>query len=346
MTKTKTTTTTTTATTKVAPGSATTPVPAPVPAPASTPASTPAPGAITQPKLVYSAEVAKARRDGKPIVALESTLISHGLSYPTNIDVARDAQDAVRAAGAVPATIAVIDGEAHIGIDDDTVKRLAMADKVAKLSRCNLAAALCGIPSAPGLGATTVSATMILAHLAGIRIFATGGIGGVHRGGHASMDVSADLFELAHTPVAVVCSGPKAILDLARTREVLESLGVTVVGYGSDDMPAFWARSSGLPVDARADTPGQVADIIAGRAGLGMGGAVLVCNPVDKKFEIDLDLVETWIAECIDDAPAGAEATPWLLKQISRKSSLRSLQANMRLIVDNAELAGRIAVRM
>ena len=338
MTKTKT--TTTTAATRIAPRSATTPVPAPAPA------SAPAPGANTQPKLVYSAEVAKARRDGKPVVALESTLISHGLPHPNNIDVARDAQDAVRAAGAVPATIAVIDGKAHVGLDDDTVRRLATADKVAKLSRSNLAAALCGIPSAPGLGATTVSATMILAHLAGIRIFATGGIGGVHRGGHASMDVSADLFELAHTPVAVVCSGPKAILDLARTREVLESLGVTVVGYGSDDMPAFWARSSGLAVDARADTPGQAADIIAGRAGLGMGGAVLVCNPVDRKLEIDLDLVEAWIAECIDDAPAGAEATPWLLTQIALMSDSRSLQANMRLIVDNAGLAGRIAVRM
>jgi pseudouridine-5'-phosphate glycosidase len=196
------------------------------------------------------------------------------------------------------------------------------------------------------LGATTVSATMILAERAGIGVFATGGIGGVHRGGEASMDISADLFELAHTPVAVVCSGPKVILDLPRTREVLETMGVTLVGYRSDDMPAFWARHSGLAVDCRADDPRELAEIVRARAGLAIGGAVLICNPVDPSLALEIDEIEGWIAGCIDDAPAGAAATPWLLAEIARRSSGRSLAANKRLIVYNAALAGAVAVEL
>lgn len=301
-----------------------------------------------QPAFTFrmSDEVSAARREGRPLVALESTLISHGLPHPQNIEVATASEAAVRTAGAVPATMAVLDGVAHAGLAKSEMHRLATADGVAKLSRRDLAIALSGVSGAAALGATTVSATMILAARAGIGIFATGGIGGVHRGGEASMDVSADLFELAHTPVAVVCSGPKVILDLPRTREVLETMGVTLVGYRTDDMPAFWARHSGLAVDCRADSPAAIAAIIRARAELGIGGAVLICNPVDPALAIDIDEIESWIAACIDDAPAGAAATPWLLAEIARQSEGRSLAANKRLIIDNAALAGAVAAEL
>ena len=298
------------------------------------------------PNLRLSDEVQAACRDDRPLVALESTLISHGLPHPENMEVAAAAEAAVRDAGAVPATMAVIDGTAHAGLTKAQMTRLATADGVAKLSRRNLASALSGVAGAQALGATTVSATMILAEQAGIRVFATGGIGGVHRGGEASMDVSADLFELAHTPVAVVCSGPKVILDLPRTREVLETMGVTLVGYRTDDMPAFWARHSGLPLDCRADSPEELAAIIRARAELGIGGAVLICNPVDPALALEIDEIEGWIADCIDDAPAGADATPWLLAEIARRSAGLSLAANKRLIIDNAGLAGAVAVAL
>ena len=295
----------------------------------------------------FSSEVAAARDAEQPLVALESTLISHGLPFPDNVEVARAAEAAVRQNGAVPATMAVIDNVAHAGLEDAEMQRLATADGVVKLSRRNLPAMLSGTAATPqALGATTVSATMILAHKAGIEVFATGGIGGVHRGGEASMDVSADLFELAHTPVAVVCSGAKVILDLPRTREVLETMGVTVVGYGTDDMPAFWARHSGLPVDMRADSPAEVASLIRARRDLGIGGAVLICNPVAAELAIEIDIIEGWIAACIDDAPSGAAATPWILGEIARRSGGRSLAANKRLIIDNAGLAGRIAAAL
>ena len=297
--------------------------------------------------MKVSSEVAAAKESARPLVALESTLISHGLPFPDNFEVAKAAENAVRENGAAPATMAVIDNVAHIGLEDAEMQRLATADGVVKLSRRNLPTMLAGTGSVSNaLGATTVSATMILAHKAGIGVFATGGIGGVHRGGEASMDVSADLFELAHTPVAVVCSGAKVILDLPRTREVLETLGVTVVGYGTDDMPAFWARHSGLPVDMRADSPEEVAAIIRARRDLGIGGAVLVCNPVAADLAIEIDVIEGWIASCIDDAPSGAAATPWILAEIARRSEGRSLAANKRLIIDNAGLAGRIAAAL
>ena len=301
-----------------------------------------------QPAFAFrmSDEVSAALREGRPLVALESTLISHGLPHPQNIEVATASEAAVRTAGAVPATMAVLDGVAHAGLAESEMHRLATADGVAKLSRRDLAIALSGVSGAAALGATTVSATMILAARAGIGTFATGGIGGVHRGGEASMDVSADLFELAHTPVAVVCSGPKVILDLPRTREVLETMGVTLVGYRTDDMPAFWARHSGLAVDCRADSPAAIAAIIRARAELGIGGAVLICNPVDPALAIDIDEIESWIAACIDDAPAGAAATPWLLAEIARQSEGRSLAANKRLIIDNAALAGAVAAEL
>lgn len=291
-------------------------------------------------------EIEATRQAGGAIVALESTLIGHGLPHPDNIEVARSAEAAVRGSGAVPATMAVLDGVAHVGLDDDTINRLATTPGVVKLSRRDLPAALSGASSMPAVGATTVSATMILAHQADISVFATGGIGGVHRGVTDSMDISADLFELSATPVATICAGPKAILDLPRTREYLETMGVTLVGYRCDDMPAFWARSSGLPVDIRAETPEDIAKVIAARSDLGIGGAVLVCNPVAEEAAIGLDVIEGWIESCIDSAPAGAAATPWLLAQIARRSDGQSLAANKRLIIDNAALAGRISAAL
>ena len=293
-----------------------------------------------------SPEIEAARQAGSAMVALESTLISHGLPHPDNIEVARSAEAAVRDGGAVPATMAVLDGVAHVGLDDDVINRLATASGVVKLSRRDLPVALSGASTMPAVGATTVSATMILAHQAGIPVFATGGIGGVHRGVTDSMDISADLFELSVTPVATICAGPKAILDLPRTREYLETMGVTLVGYGCDDMPAFWARSSGLPVDIRVETPQDIAKVIAARGDLGIGGAVLVCNPVAEEAAIDLDVIEGWIDSCIDAAPAGAAATPWLLAEIARRSGGQSLAANKRLIIDNAALAGRVAAAL
>ncbi len=291
-------------------------------------------------------EIEATRQAGGAIVALESTLISHGLPHPDNIEVARSAEAAVRGSGAVPATMAVLDGVAHVGLNDDTINRLATTPGVVKLSRRDLPAALSGASSMPAVGATTVSATMILAHQADIPVFATGGIGGVHRGVTDSMDISADLFELSATPVATICAGPKAILDLPRTREYLETMGVTLVGYRCDDMPAFWARSSGLSVDIRAETPEDIAKVIAARSDLGIGGAVLVCNPVAEEAAIGLDVIEGWIESCIDSAPAGAAATPWLLAQIARRSDGQSLAANKRLIIDNAALAGRISAAL
>ena len=283
---------------------------------------------------------------GGGVVALESTLISHGLPHPDNIEVARSAEDAVRSSGAVPATIAVLDQQAHIGLDDTAINRLATDTGVVKLSRRDLAAAMSSAVNAPSAGATTVSATMILAHHVGIRVFATGGIGGVHRGVADTMDISADLFELAQTPVATVCSGPKVILDLPRTREFLETMGVTVIGYGCNTMPAFWARSSGLPVDMRVDTPQDVASVIAARSDLGIGGSVLVCNPVAEELSIDFEQIESWISGCINNTPPGAAATPWLLAQIDQLSGGRSLAANKRLIIDNAALGGEIAIAL
>ena len=293
-----------------------------------------------------SPEIEAARQAGGAMVALESTLISHGLPHPDNIEVARSAEAAVRDGGAVPATMAVLDGVAHVGLDDDVINRLATASGVVKLSRRDLPVALSGASAMPAVGATTVSATMILAHQAGIPVFATGGIGGVHRGVTDSMDISADLFELSATPVATICAGPKAILDLPRTREYLETMGVTLVGYRCDDMPAFWARSSGLPVDIRVETPQDIAKVIAARGDLAIGGAVLVCNPVAEEAAIDLDVIEGWIDSCIDAAPAGAAATPWLLNEIARRSGGQSLAANKRLIIDNAALAGRVAAAL
>lgn len=288
-------------------------------------------------------EVAAALAEQRPVVALESTLIAHGLPYPRNLETARAAEAAVRRCNAVPATIALMGGQLRIGLEPEEIERFARAEGIAKVSRRDLAAVISG----GGDGATTVAATMIAARLAGIRFMATGGIGGVHRGGEQSLDISADLGELARTRVAVVSAGAKAILDLPRTLEVLETLGVPVVGYGAADFPAFYCRDSGLILEARAETPENVARLALAHWDLGLGGGLLIANPPPEAVALDRREVEALVEEACREAAAagiaGKRLTPFLLERVTALSSGRSLEANVALIESNAALAGRIA---
>ncbi|MGC9418222.1 MAG: pseudouridine-5'-phosphate glycosidase [Rhodovulum sp.] len=291
--------------------------------------------------LVFAPEVAAARRAGAPLVALESTIITHGMPWPRNLETARAVEDEVRAAGAVPATIAVMGCAIRVGLDDEGLDELARARDVAKLSRADLAAAL----AAGRTGSTTVAATMICAHLADIEVFATGGIGGVHRGAETSFDISADLRELARTPVTVVAAGAKAILDLPKTLEVLETLGVPVIGYRTEDFPAFWSRTSGLPVPLRMDSADQVAAAHRMRARLGLGGGQLVANPIPEGDEIPRAEIAPVVERALaDTAHLSAKAvTPALLARIFELTEGRSLSANIALVRNNARLAAAIA---
>jgi pseudouridine-5'-phosphate glycosidase len=287
-------------------------------------------------------EVAAALRDGRPVVALESTLIAHGLPRPLNLETARQAEEAVRSEGAVPATIAVLRGVPTVGLDDGELQALATADGVLKASSRDLPAAIAGRRTA----ATTVAATMLLAHRAGFRIFATGGIGGVHRGAAETWDVSADLAELARTPVAVVCAGAKAILDLPRTLEVLETLSVPVVGYGCDEFPAFYVRSSGLPIPTRVATPDEAAALLAARWALG-GAGVVLAQAVDPAVALAPGEFEAVLVEAERQAAVrgvrGPALTPFLLARLADLTGGRTLTANRALIVANARLAARLA---
>lgn len=289
-------------------------------------------------------EIRRAFAAGRPVVALESTLITHGLPWPRNLDTARAAAAAVRAAGAVPATVLVEHGHLRIGLPPERVDALAREDGVAKLSRADLAAWL----AAGRTGATTVAATMIAAHAAGIAVFATGGIGGVHAGAADSFDISADLHELARSPVTVVAAGAKAILDLPATLEVLETLGVPVIGYGTDAFPGFWSRDSGLRAPLRADTPEQVAAMHRMRAPL--GGGQLVANPIPSPAEIPAAELAPLIAQAQAEAAragiAGKAVTPWLLARLTELTGGRTLDANATLIENNAALAARIAAEL
>lgn len=293
--------------------------------------------------IAYSAEVAEARAKGAPIVALESTIITHGMPWPQNAETARAVEDDVRAGGAVPATIAVLDGRLHVGLEPGELDALAQRPDAAKVSRADMAICM----AQGGTGATTVAATMIGAHLAGIRVFATGGIGGVHKGAEESFDISADLQELAQTPVTVVCAGAKAILDLPKTFEVLETLGVPVIAYGQDRLPAFWSRSSDMPAPQRLDTPEEIARAAAIRAGLGLPGGQLVANPIPEADEIPAEDLAPVIAQAIDEAEAqgiaAKDVTPFLLSRIFELTEGRSLTANIALVRNNARLAARIA---
>ena len=293
--------------------------------------------------LHFSTEVAAARASGAPVVALESTIITHGMPYPQNLDVARKVEDTVRQNGAVPATIAVMSGQLHIGLDDDRLETLARARSVAKLSRADLAVCL----ASGKTGATTVAATMIAAHLAGIRVFATGGIGGVHRGAEADFDISADLHELAQTPVTVVAAGAKAILDVPKTLEVLETMGVPVIAYGQDMFPAFWSAGSDLAAPLRLDSAADIARAHDLRAALGLPGGQLVANPIPEQDEIPAEILAPLIATALQDATrhniTGKAVTPYLLQRIFELTDGRSLDANIALVLNNARLGAEIA---
>ena len=296
--------------------------------------------------LDVAPEVAAALAARHPVVALESTIITHGMPYPDNVATARAVEGDIRAAGAVPATIVVSGGRIRVGLPDAEIERLGRATDVMKLSRADLAYAL----AFEREGSTTVAATMICAAAAGIRIFATGGIGGVHRGYEGTLDVSADLEELARTPVAVVCAGAKALLDLPRTLEYLETRGVPVVGYGTDRFPAFWSRDSGLPAPLRLDTPEAVARLIAMQERLGLSAGVLIANPVPDANEVPAEtmgvFIEMAVAEAARQGVTGKRVTPFILTRMLELTDGSSLVTNVALIRSNARLAGRIAVAL
>lgn len=294
-----------------------------------------------------SPDVAEALAANRPVVALESTVISHGMPYPENLETALSLSALVRAEGAVPATIAVVDGAIKIGLSAGEMERLADGrSPVAKVSRRDLAICL----AKGGLGATTVAATMLAASLAGIRVFATGGIGGVHRNATATFDISADITELSKTPVAVVCAGAKSVLDLGMTLEALETAGVPVLGFRADRFPAFYCRTSPFPVDARADTAEEVARICRAHWRLGNTGGLVIANPVPEAHALEPSFIEALIEAAVEEAHAqgitGKALTPFLLSRVNELTEGRALDANVALIRSNATLAGRIAVAL
>ena len=296
--------------------------------------------------IVYSKEVTAAKVRGAPIVALESTIITHGMPFPGNLEMARSVETIIREQGAVPATIAVIEGILHIGLEDAQIAALAQMTGVMKLSRADIAFALAERRS----GATTVAATMIAASRAGIAVFATGGIGGVHRGAEESLDISADLEELARTPVIVVSAGPKAILDIPKTLEFLETRGVPVVTYDSEEFPAFWSRNSGLRSPLSLSSPAAIANFQRMRDQLGIEGGMLIANPVPEEHEIPREEMEIYIGRALASAEreevTGKDVTPFLLDNIFHLTAGRSLKTNIALVENNARLAAEIAVAM
>ena len=300
----------------------------------------------TRSVLQFTPEVEQALASKKPVVALESTIVTHGMPFPENLKTALAVEEEVRAAGAIPATIAVMEGQIRIGLDRAALEALAQAEDVMKLSRADLAFALAGRRT----GSTTVAATMMAARLAGIEVFATGGIGGVHQGVEETLDISADLRELAQTSVITVCAGAKAILDIPRTLEVLETEGVPVVGYRTDELPAFWSRSSGIAAPLRLDAAEDIAAFWRARRAIGQQGAILVANPVPEESEIPADIMSGHIADAVRAADAegirGKKVTPFLLGKILELTEGTSLAANIALIRNNARLAGEIAVAL
>ncbi len=288
-------------------------------------------------------EVAEALYSKKPVVALESTIIAHGMPYPQNVETALQVEKVIRENGAIPATIACINGKIQVGLSPSQLEELATSKNVLKLSRRDLPIAI----SQNRIGATTVAATMIGAEMAGIRVFATGGIGGVHRGVEMTGDISADLQELGMTSVAVVSAGAKAILDIPRTLEYLETMGVPVLGFQSDFFGAFYSRSSSIPVEMRMDTPQEIADFLNAKWNLGLKGGVLISNPIPEEFEIPSSVIEPVILEAVALANAldinGKRLTPFLLGKIKDVTSGRSLETNIQLVLNNAKVAAQIA---
>ena len=296
--------------------------------------------------LKVNDEVAGALADGRPVVALESTIITHGMPFPQNLEMASKVEAIIREGGAIPATVAIMDGAFRAGLTSTELGRLAETGmQAAKASRRDVAALLTSGQTA----GTTVATTMQAAEMAGIQVFATGGIGGVHRGAESTFDISADLEELSRTPVAVVCAGAKAILDIPKTLEVLETKGVPVIGFGTDEFPAFWTRSSGHPVDRRCDTAEEVAALIETQFGLGLGG-VLVANPIRQEDALDPDMIASTIAQAITDADRGGISrkalTPYLLRRIFELTDGKSLVSNIALVENNARVAASIAVAL
>ena len=294
--------------------------------------------------LDISREVKEALDSGKPVVALESTIISHGMPYPRNVETALNVEKIIRENGAVPATIAVIGGRLKCGLTPEEIEYFGKKGReIAKASRRDLAA-LCARGED---GATTVTTTMMIAHMAGVRFFATGGIGGVHRGAETTMDISADLEELANTPVAVICAGAKAILDLGLTLEYLETHGVPVIGYGTKELPAFYSRHSGFPVDYRCDTPEEIAAIFYAQTQMGLKGGMLVTNPIPEEYAMDDQVInraiDQAVAESVEQGIKGKEITPFLLARVSELTGGDSLASNIQLVYNNARLAAKIA---
>ncbi|MGG7603715.1 pseudouridine-5'-phosphate glycosidase [Massilia sp. BKSP1R2A-1] len=301
--------------------------------------------------LLFSPEVAAARASGKPVVALESTIISHGMPYPQNVQTAREVEQIIRDAGAVPATIAIIGGKICVGLSEDQLELLGSSPDAMKVSRRDLAYVLSTHTGSRGkLGATTVAATMICAGLAGIEVFVTGGIGGVHRGAETSFDISADLQELAHTSVAVVCAGVKSILDIGLTLEYLETHGVPVLSVGQPGFPAFFTRESGFKADFQLDTPEEQASFIRTKWQLGLQGGVVVSNPVPEQSAMPAEEIDAIIRRALGEADAqgvkGKAVTPFLLARIKELTGGRSLATNIALVKHNALVGARLAVAL
>ncbi len=296
--------------------------------------------------LDVNPEVSRALADGKPVVALESTIISHGMPYPQNVEIALRVESTVRDNGAVPATIAVLQGRLKVGLTDDEIEHLGRGRDTIKASRRDLPFVV-----AQGLdGATTVASTMIIAGLAGIKVFATGGIGGVHRGAQQTFDISADLQELARTNIAVVCAGAKSILDIGLTLEYLETHGVPVIGFGTDRFPAFYTRDSGFGVHCRADSVAELARVIQTKWALELDGGIVVANPIPEQYAVDAETINRAIQKALREAEnkeiSGKEVTPFLLGRVTEATGGDSLRANIQLVYNNARVAARLAVEL
>lgn len=296
--------------------------------------------------LCVSEEVKNAVEQGKPVVALESTIISHGMPYPMNVETALEVERIVRENGAVPATIAIIKGKLKVGLSKDEIEYLGKGENIIKTSRRDLPFIIAKKLD----GATTVASTMILANLAGIKIFATGGIGGVHRGAQQTFDISADLQELANTNVAVVCAGAKSILDIGLTLEYLETAGVPVVGYKTDELPAFYTRKSGFGVDYKVENPVELAEALKAKWDLGLNGGMVVANPIPEEYQMDYDTITKAIENALKEADEkgikGKESTPFLLSKVKEITGGDSLDSNIKLVYNNAEVGAKLAVEL
>lgn len=296
--------------------------------------------------LDINPEVKKALEEGKPVVALESTIISHGMPYPKNVETARNVEKIIRDKGAIPATIAILNGKLKVGLTNDELEHLGNGKNVIKTSRRDIPFIIAKKMD----GATTVASTMIIAELAGIKVFATGGVGGVHRKAQQTFDISADLEELSHTNVAVVCAGVKSILDIGLTLEYLETNGVPVVGFGTDEMPAFYTRKSGFGVDYKIDSVKELSDAIKAKWDLGLQGGLIVANPIPEQYQMDYDVINKAIEDALKESEEkgikGKESTPFLLAKIKEITGGDSLESNIRLVYNNAALGAELAVEL